>query len=163
MSDFVDILEKQIDEERKSRPKTPITESDSKKMIQKKKMIPLRADMEVQNAEPTESDSPETKGGALWGTRPPSPPPPEPGAKGGALWGPPLAETSPASPEPPKPEPKGGALWGPPPDADSIPQPPPQPREGKCLMDLIMEEPPQKQLKPTLFTYFDHLMANGEV
>lgn len=156
MSNFVDILEGQIDEDRKARPKTPVSEGDGKNMIQKKTMVPLRVDMEIQSEEVPEGQS---QGGALWG---PNPNMEEveasrPGG-GGALWGPRMDEKE-KSPEKPQVEQKGGALWGTP-AAEA--QPKPAPAEGKCLMDLIMEPPPQP-LKPTLFTYFDKLMANGEV
>jgi hypothetical protein len=71
-------------------------------------------------------------------------------------------------PEEPPEEPDGGALWNEPKNAaelrelaKSIPprQPPPP---GTCLMDLIMAPEP-KPLVPTLFTYFDTLVARGEV
>ena len=37
-----------------------------------------------------------------------------------------------------------------------------QPEKKPCLFDLVMQ-PPKKELKPTLFTYFDKLMQMGEV
>ena len=151
MSNFVEILEGQIDEERKSRLKSPGIEGDSKKMIQKKKMVPLRADMEIQSDEPTEGSQPETHCGASCQN---STATSEQPTSGGALWGPPVQ-----APPPPSTEKTGGALWGSP---ASEPPNKQNPSEGKCLMDLIMEPPP-KPLKPTLFTYFDKLMSNGEV
>ena len=140
MTNFVDILEEQIDEERKTRPKTPISESDSK-MIRKKELIPLKADMEIQldeiPAEPVK-------------VHPPAAPP--------------SGNRSPKRGE----EPKGGALWGTPEQQQEMQKSmekaqTPDPPKGKCLMDLIMEPEPKRPKKPTLFTYFDHLMANGEV
>lgn len=151
MSNFVEILEGQIDDDRKTRLKSSGMDGDSKKMIQKKKMVPLRADMEIQSDEPTEGPQSETHSGALCQN---SITPSDSPNSGGALWGPPSQ-----APHPQSSEQTGAALWRSP-----ASQPPNKqnPSEGKCLMDLIMEPPP-KPLKPTLFTYFDKLMANGEV
>lgn len=173
MSSFADILEGQIEAERKAQPRTPRSDSDSRKVIQKKAMIPLMADAET--SEPTRhsiateggTDTPaENGGGSLWGDHPDESQQERlRGQPGGALWGdhPDSAVTA----EPKKneqqnqPHKGGGALWG-----DHL-APPPQAtpgQEGRCLMDLIMAPPPKEMpKKPTLFTYFDQLVANGEV
>lgn len=147
MSQFVDILEGQIDEARKTRPRTPATDSDSRKIIQKKKMIPLKADMEIQSDEiPTPEEEPKK-------VHPPADPP--------------QTRRSPQKRVEPVYVEKGGMLWGTPEENAEIRKSmtmtkPKAEGEGTCLMDLIMAPPP-KELKPTLFTYFDKLMANGEV
>jgi hypothetical protein len=59
---------------------------------------------------------------------------------------------------------QGGKLWEPDEEMRASVQqiPPADPRGDYCLMDLIME-PPRKKLEPTLFTYYDFLVARGEV
>jgi hypothetical protein len=73
-------------------------------------------------------------------------------------------EDLPMPSEPVEEEPQGGKLWEPDPDVRRSVQhiPTADPQRDYCLMDLIME-PPRKKLEPTLFTYYDFLVARGEV
>ena len=131
MSEYISILQEQIEEERKASHSAPHSASNSsRKIVQKKQLIPLeepeKKETEVQFEEnislKTEEKNEEMNntGGALWGNAE-------------------QIEEATASIQKGKQE---------------------QTQESKCLFDMIMEPPP-KELKPTLFTYYDILMQDG--
>ena len=160
MTDYVEVLKQQVEEEKKTRPTTPLTSNaESSSLVSKKILLPLEEPEEIDSsAENVQKQYVEVESEAKFVPKEPANKKTNPRTSNFKT------ETSTqATGENEKPKQQGGALWGPPPNeaelrksyAEAIHQM--REKEGPSLMEFAMREPP-KPLEPTLQTYYDRLM-----
>ena len=160
MTDYVEVLKQQVEEEKKTRPTTPLTSNnDSTPKVSKKILIPLEEPEEIDSSiqNPQKQDV-EVEAETRYLVKEPSDKKTNP--RSASLKTEMSTQATGENNGQPK---KGGALWGPPPNeaelkksyAEAIHQM--REKEGPSLMEFAMRPPP-KPLEPTLQTYYDRLM-----
>lgn len=156
MTDFVEVLKKQVESERRTRPSTPMTSDGTK--ISKKVLVPLEEPEEIDSSPQETQNKVDTEVATevKFTVKEPTEKKKNPRSTI-------KAEMSTQATQEEEPKPKGGALWGPPPNeqelrksyVDAIKEM--RKKEAPSLMEIAMMPPPEP-LKPTLETYFDRLM-----
>lgn len=187
MTDYINILKQQVEEGRRSGLSNSGEISSTRQSIQKKKLIPLENPESDQNESKNEKNAKTNRISTPNKLQQSNKPiykevSTEPDKVDNLSNRPKLStmSTDPINPEPiendqinePQKQQTGGALWDAPKEFQDIrssmkslpqqQQQQQQPEKKPCLFDLVMQ-PPKKELKPTLFTYFDKLMQMGEV